>query len=1019
MPGVRKLERALKIRPGESATAFRLLGLMVVVWTGSAIGATGAESLLFARFGPQVLPTLYILLGFATLLTMLAMSVVLARSTPDRGLPIIPLALAVVLVPARLILQLDIRGFYPVLWLLMMVTWTIQGMAVWGLAGTLSDTRQAKRLFPLYGAGMILGGAIGGLATRPLAAWLHAENLLLVWAGALVAGHVLARSVVRPLSPKMRRRSRRRAKPRPAAREIIEGLRFLRNSPLLRSMAWSMALFSLLYFTLTLPFAKAATARFPDPDQLAGFLGAFFGLVNAAALLLSLVAANRLFSRFGVATVVFALPLIYLAGFGVLSVQGGFVVLVVFRFLQMAWFYGLWSPAWQALFNVIPPERRGPARVFMDAGPLQAGTVVAGALLFAVDRLLTVRDLALAGVAAAALATVATWRARRGYRGAVVAALRAGRPDVFRAEEEPFGGFRQDGEAVGTLLAGATDPDLRVRRVALQILADLPSAEADAQLAAAVRDPDAEARVVVFEALVQRRIAAAVEELVPSLADPDPSVRARATDALGVCGATPEELAGHLGPLLADPDPVPRARAAALLVRKAAHPQANVILAAMVSDPRPEWRAASLEAIPDLGSPERAFAARLVGGLADPDPLVRRAAASALGRISLPEPVGALVTALGDEDRMVQEEAANALAALGESGPLVRALSVPRLESGAVLALRRLPPPPPAELGSYAAQQAGLAAHYHRLWSGVNADGDERLALLAYSLRQRAVEHAILALRAVAPFDDPEAVDLAVENLGSREPQQVANALETLETVGNQDVMARVLPLWERGQPQRSDVRSVIEALLSEKDAWLRACAVLAASALDDSGQRRSLEAIARSDPEPVVREAAAWTLEGGTVNTMTTLPLIERVLFLRRVPLFAELSPHDLKRIAEAADEHAYVDGDVIAESGEAGDAMHVVVLGEISVRMEDAERSFEIARRGSGEYVGEMAVISDEPRMASLVAAGSVRTLSIDRKRFERIVLERPQVSLAVMRGLCDRLREAHGRDAPAGSI
>jgi hypothetical protein len=51
-------------------------------------------------------------------------------------------------------------------------------------------------------------------------------------------------------------------------------------------------------------------------------------------------------------------------------------------------------------------------------------------------------------------------------------------------------------------------------------------------------------------------------------------------------------------------------------------------------------------------------------------------------------------------------------------------------------------------------------------------------------------------------------------------------------------------------------------------------------------------------------------------------------------------------------------------------------------------------------GRWFGEMSVITEKPRMASLIAVGDVRTLSIDRAKFERILAERPEVSLAVMR-------------------
>jgi CRP-like cAMP-binding protein len=138
----------------------------------------------------------------------------------------------------------------------------------------------------------------------------------------------------------------------------------------------------------------------------------------------------------------------------------------------------------------------------------------------------------------------------------------------------------------------------------------------------------------------------------------------------------------------------------------------------------------------------------------------------------------------------------------------------------------------------------------------------------------------------------------------------------------------------------------------------------------------------------------------------------MERIVFLHRVPLFANLSPADLERVAEIAAEHLYADGDVIAEQGEPGDEMFVVVSGEIRVVVSsEGHDPVEVARRRAEEPVGEMAVVSRAPRMASLVAAGEVRTLAIDRRRFERILRDRPDVALAVMDVLCRRLRELPG--------
>jgi CRP-like cAMP-binding protein len=101
---------------------------------------------------------------------------------------------------------------------------------------------------------------------------------------------------------------------------------------------------------------------------------------------------------------------------------------------------------------------------------------------------------------------------------------------------------------------------------------------------------------------------------------------------------------------------------------------------------------------------------------------------------------------------------------------------------------------------------------------------------------------------------------------------------------------------------------------------------------------------------------------------------------------------------------ERLYTDGATIATQGEMGEEMYVIVSGEVSVKAGEKE----VARRKTGDVVGEMAIISREPRIASLVALGDVRTLCLDRQRFEGLLRERPETSLAVMRVLCARLKE-----------
>jgi HEAT repeat protein len=936
-----RLQSLLRVRPGEGRVAAAFVVLMLVGMTGAAIGANGVESLFFSRFGPQYLPYLYIVLAVVTFGLTVGASSLLSRPDPARVLVGLLAALAVLVLVARVVLTIPGRWIYPVLWVVMMVAWTAQIMAVWGLAGAVHDTRQAKRLFPLYGSGLILGAVVGGLVTGPLAETLGPENLLIVWGAALGVVVLVSRSV----SGARRSRTWRRTGASPVA-QMARAAGVVGRSPLLRPMALSLSLFAVLYFTLALVFAEAATARYPKAADLAGFLGLFMGLSNAAALAVSLLVANRLFGRFGVAAMVGVLPLIYLVGFGGLAIADPFAGLVGFRFVQMVWVNGIWATGWQALFNVVPAEDRAAVRGFMDGGPLQAGVLISGVLLLLAKGVLSATGLYVAGGAAAAAAAAAAWRARRGYRLAVGDALRAGNPDVFRVEDRPFAGVQRDAEVTAALVAAATGPEPAARRIAIEILAEESGPGTEGAFRAALADRDPEVRAAAIRGLTGTE--EAVDTFVGSLEDPDPAVRAAAASAL-----------------------VDRS-----------DPRGERVLLAMSRSEDPERRAAALPIL--VAVP--AAAEEILAALEDPVPAVRRAACGAASEIDPDRAHPGLVGALGDPDPGVREAAAQALAGTGGGvAELTRALEDPATEDAALIGLSTAPGLEPGPLLGYARRHADVAAREHDRWRRLDLS-DDRVALLAHAVRHRVLRHATRALRALGAASGSDDLDLVIENLDSGEPQQRANALEMLESAGAPELVRPLASVWETMPAPGTDGVEVIRELLGDDDPWVRDCARYAAEG------------------------------DGGPVETLTTLSLMDRMLFLRRVGLFADLSPADLKHVAEAATEHAYPNGHVLAEQGEVGEELHIVVEGEISVRVGGSSRVEEVARRGPGEYVGEMALLDQEPRMASLVAAVDTRTLSIDRRRFQRILRERPSASLAVMKVLSQRLRDAHA-SRPAG--
>ncbi len=99
---------------------------------------------------------------------------------------------------------------------------------------------------------------------------------------------------------------------------------------------------------------------------------------------------------------------------------------------------------------------------------------------------------------------------------------------------------------------------------------------------------------------------------------------------------------------------------------------------------------------------------------------------------------------------------------------------------------------------------------------------------------------------------------------------------------------------------------------------------------------------------------------------------------------------------------------GEVVFEQGDPGDKMFVIVRDEVRVISESDGVEKELARRGVGDVVGEMSLVSGDSRSATLIAETDMQFLCLDRRSFEGLLRERPEVSLAVMRELCVRLKD-----------
>src|SRR5436190_2184104 len=115
----------------------------------------------------------------------------------------------------------------------------------------------------------------------------------------------------------------------------------------------------------------------------------------------------------------------------------------------------------------------------------------------------------------------------------------------------------------------------------------------------------------------------------------------------------------------------------------------------------------------------------------------------------------------------------------------------------------------------------------------------------------------------------------------------------------------------------------------------------------------------------------------------------------LAGVPLFSGLSRRHLKHVASLAQEEEFDEGETLAEEGEAGDAFYVLMQGE--ARVERGGRK--IAGLLPGDFFGEIALIDGGPRTATVVAETPIQTMTIHRRRFQKMLEEDPSIVVQML--------------------
>ena len=411
--------------------------------------------------------------------------------------------------------------------------------------------------------------------------------------------------------------------------------------------------------------------------------------------------------------------------------------------------------------------------------------------------------------------------------------------------------------------------------------------------------------------------------------------------------------------------------------------------------PHPAVREAAVRAVEHLGHED--ILPALLRILGDPDPDVVEAAIEALGRMAAGTAQAQMIDALDSTPIKMWEGVIAALASQQSEELLPQLLESCR---------QRL-----HEANGYVVAEAVVTQR----WPGAASD------LLAdqLQLERRRVQDGVIRL--LGQLGDVSVVLDLVERLNEESPAARENAIELLENIGDRSIMERLLPLLTDDADEALDRATEISGLdqLNPDDA-LRLClksgdtwtTMAAAGAAVSAGEGALLEELNVEEDGPLGEIAAQASNTGETaVADDQPLTSMEKITFLKESPFFAALPLEELYHIALSVQEESVREGTTVIKQGTLGDKMYIVVRGRMEVRVfgEGNSDGQQVAVTGEKQVFGDMALLDDEPRSASVIALEDSRLLSLQRGDLERILRRYSSIAFSMMRILSSRLRES----------
>jgi len=1054
-----RLLKLLSLRRSEVPRLALAALIFLLVAVNDAIVKSVSAGVFNIRAGVERLPEMYTWIAVVFSATMVLLSWLTNRFQRQRLLfgllgvlgGVLLLNTAVLWAEHRGLVELAGTGFYPFLFVSSEIARNLAGFQVWIAAGGICYSSRAKVLFPLLAASTTLGDITGGFLVRVLGSALLSHQvygLTVINTGAVIA-------LMRPLIRRYYVSGTDAGGDEGAS--LAENLRFFARSTYLKLLfVLSLALYA-LYTAIHYGFNVVARQHYAGEGDITAFFGFFFGMAGVATLLTTTLLLRHVLRWLGVGSIYLWVCLAHVAAAAALvAVFGEYLplpaVAVIFalNLLNYVLLDSIIAPSYQVLMKLVPERNADGTRMIMEGGfMLVGGLLGAGVTALHAQGFLTLSQLFGVLLAMAAGLAVAGWRLRHSHREVLVRAVRE--QSVGLDDEEAMESVRQalshSGEYASGLLLHQDDG---VRQMGIELLRQSPQVAAEVALPL-VQHENPRIRAASLEALSAAGVGDPVlTQALSGLDDEDAEVRlaaaalaGRALEAGDARGMAPDRqsedgedtraaVIAAVAPRLVPDAGSPSLQAELLYVLERLEDPGTemarqLMLESLLEADDVEEVVAGIDTVARLG--QVAGYGQIIGHLGHAHPAVREAATRALGEVGDDETIAALADQLNDPDPDVVAAAVVGLGRvdLERHGPALlgrMGAAAPREWLGVLTALAERDDDGTTAALMEACRERLVAANRNLVAAATLCRSADcpAVQLLAEQVTNECATIRSGAIRLLGHLGDVDVVGDLVERLGEDDAAARENAIELLENIGDRALMELLLPLLTDDEDERVRVAMELSGwqdpdgdralvhLLNSRDPWTQ----LAAAWATLSMERRDLLEQLPPDADARVAELIDAATTGETALSTQDQPLtsMEKITFLKESPFFAALPLEELYHVALSTQEETVSAGTPVIKQGTLGDKMYMVVRGQMEVRRFADEADGEgqqIAVTGAKQVFGDMALLDDEPRSASVIALEDSHLLSLQRGDLERILRRYSSIAFSMMRILSRRLRNS----------